>query len=106
MDAPTREISINTEIGNASSPSEKDPNGKEIGNLNSSTDPGEMAMSKEISGLQQQFGVPDSAPYSNANTTRSQETQPASSANRPHYGRDNTATSTAARNLQSLKRKE
>jgi hypothetical protein len=106
MDAPTREISINTEIGNASPSSEKDPKGKEIGNLNSSTDPEEMAMNKEISGLQQQFGVPDSALYSNANTTRSQETQPASSANRPHYSRDNTTVSTFARNLPPLKRKE
>jgi len=106
MDAPTREISISTEIGNASSSSEEDLKGKEIGNLNSSTDPEEMAMNKEVSGLQQQFGVPDSAPYSNANTTRSQETQPASSANRPHYGRDNTTASTVARNLPPLKRKE
>jgi hypothetical protein len=105
MDAPTRETSISTETGNASSSSEKDPKGKE-GNLNSSTDLEEMAMNKEISGLQQQSGVPDSAPYSNANTTRSQETQPASSGNRPHYSRDNTAASTVARNLPPLKRKE
>src|SRR5271155_5632288 len=106
MDAPTREISINKEIGNTSSSSEKDPKGKEVENLNSSTDPEEMAMNKEISGLQPQFGVPDSAPYSNANTTRSQETQPASSTNRPHYSRDNTMTSTVVRNLPPLKRKE
>jgi hypothetical protein len=98
MDAPSREISIDTEIGNASSSSEKDPKGKEIGDLNSSTNPEEMAMSKEISGLQQKF--------SNANTTRSQETQPASAANRPHYSRDNTTATTVARNLPPLKRKE
>jgi hypothetical protein len=106
MDAPTREISINSETGSASSSSENDPKEKEVGNLNSSTDSEEMAMNKEVSGLQQQFGVPDSAPYSNANTARSQETQPASSANRPHYSRDNTTASTVARNLPPLKRKE
>jgi hypothetical protein len=105
MDAPTRETSISTETGNASSSSEKDPKGKE-GNLNSSTDLEEMAMNKEISGLQQQSGGPNSAPYSNANTTHSQETQPASSGNRPHYSRDNTAASTVAGNLPPLKRKE
>src|SRR5580700_1509203 len=106
MDAPSREVSINTEVGNASSSSEKDPKGKEIGSLNSSTDLEEMAMDKEIGGLQQQFGVPDSAPFSNTNATRSQETQLASSANRPHYSRDNTMASTVARNLPPLKRKE
>ena len=63
-------------------------------------------MNKEIGELQQQFGVPDSAPYNNANATRSRETQLASSANRPHYSRDNTTGLAVARNLPPLKRKE
>jgi hypothetical protein len=62
-------------------------------------DPEEIAMNKEISELEQQFGVPDSAPYSIANTTHSQETLPASS-------RSNTTASSVAQNLPSLKRKE
>lgn len=108
MDGSTRDISTNMEIGNASCSSEEDPKGKEIEKLDSSTDQEEMAVNKEMRGSQQQFGAPDSTAYGNANNTRSrsQETQPANSANRSDFSRQNTTTSTVAQNLPPLKRKE
>ena len=106
VENPASEIPMNTEIENTSSSSEKDRKEKEMDDLNSSSDPEEMAMNKEINESQQKFGVPNSASSTNANNTLSEETQQANSSNRPHYSRDNTAATTTVRNLPPLKRKE
>jgi len=106
MDPVSREISTNTEDKSTSSAPEKDLKEKEIDDQNSSTDPEEAAVNKEIDGAQQNFEAPDSIPSSNADDTLAQEAQPVTFADRPLYNRDNTAATTATRNLPPLKKRE